>query len=202
MSSVRFNARLTRLIMDRHIRAKISGQLLILWLASTVRWWGFSSLPKGAAYTRYLDVPTGKYPEDPNLAVVEILQWVLLYSPTGHEGCYLNILHKREHRQACTTFVLCLPVVQLLVTLVDHVRGNLRSGCLTKLAGLPKTHQISPWAYECWTAAGVYRAFFQQFPFIASGVGLSPLYCGHFWPIVPPPDDRWGWLWSNWWNED
>jgi hypothetical protein len=38
--------------------------------------------------------------------------------------------------------------------------------------------------------------------FIASGVGLSPLYCGHFWPIVPAPDDRCGWLWSNWWNED
>jgi hypothetical protein len=38
--------------------------------------------------------------------------------------------------------------------------------------------------------------------FIASGVGLSPLYCGRFWPIVPAPDDRWGWLWSNWWNED
>jgi hypothetical protein len=33
-------------------------------------------------------------------------------------------------------------------------------------------------------------------------VGLSPLYCGHLWPIVPAPDDRWGWLWSNWWNED
>jgi hypothetical protein len=27
-------------------------------------------------------------------------------------------------------------------------------------------------------------------------------YCGHFWPIVPAPDDRWGWLWSSWWNED
>jgi hypothetical protein len=26
--------------------------------------------------------------------------------------------------------------------------------------------------------------------FIASGVGLSPLYYGHFWPIVPAPDDR------------
>jgi hypothetical protein len=26
--------------------------------------------------------------------------------------------------------------------------------------------------------------------FIASGAGLSPLYCGHFWPIVPAPDDR------------
>jgi hypothetical protein len=29
-----------------------------------------------------------------------------------------------------------------------------------------------------------------QYIFIASGVGLSPLYCGHFWPIVPAPDDR------------
>jgi hypothetical protein len=38
--------------------------------------------------------------------------------------------------------------------------------------------------------------------FIASGVGLSPLYCGHFWPTVPAPDDRWGLLWSNWLNED
>jgi hypothetical protein len=48
--------------------------------------------------------------------------------------------------------------------------------------------------------------FFQRntipFYFIASGVGLSPLYCGHFWPILPAPDHRWGWLWSNWWNED
>jgi hypothetical protein len=26
--------------------------------------------------------------------------------------------------------------------------------------------------------------------FIASGAGLSPLYCGHIWPIVPAPDDR------------
>ncbi|PNF40685.1 hypothetical protein B7P43_G02863 [Cryptotermes secundus] len=26
--------------------------------------------------------------------------------------------------------------------------------------------------------------------FIASGVGLCPLHCGHFWPIVPAPDDR------------
>jgi hypothetical protein len=27
-------------------------------------------------------------------------------------------------------------------------------------------------------------------------------YCGHYWPIVPTPDDRWWWLWRNWWNED
>jgi hypothetical protein len=31
---------------------------------------------------------------------------------------------------------------------------------------------------------------FVMYFFIASGVGLSPLYCGHFWPIVPTPDDR------------
>jgi hypothetical protein len=27
-------------------------------------------------------------------------------------------------------------------------------------------------------------------------------YWGHYWPIVPAPDDRWWWLWRNWWNED
>jgi hypothetical protein len=27
-------------------------------------------------------------------------------------------------------------------------------------------------------------------------------YCGHYWPIVLAPDDRWWWLWRNWWNED
>jgi hypothetical protein len=27
-------------------------------------------------------------------------------------------------------------------------------------------------------------------------------YCGHYWPIVPAPDNRWWWLWRNWWNED
>jgi hypothetical protein len=30
----------------------------------------------------------------------------------------------------------------------------------------------------------------------------STWYCGHYWPIVPDPDDRCWWLWSNWWNED
>jgi hypothetical protein len=27
-------------------------------------------------------------------------------------------------------------------------------------------------------------------------------YCGHYWSIVPVPDDRWWWLWRNWWNEN
>jgi hypothetical protein len=29
----------------------------------------------------------------------------------------------------------------------------------------------------------------------------STWYCGHYWPIVPAPDDRW-WVWSSRWNED
>jgi hypothetical protein len=29
-----------------------------------------------------------------------------------------------------------------------------------------------------------------SFFLFANGVGLSPLYCGHFWHIVPAPDDR------------
>jgi hypothetical protein len=33
-------------------------------------------------------------------------------------------------------------------------------------------------------------------------VRQSTWYCRHYWPIVPAPDDRWWWLWSNWWNED
>jgi hypothetical protein len=37
------------------------------------------------------------------------------------------------------------------------------------------------------TVTGEHKVFF-----IASGVGLSPLYYGHFWPIVPAPNDRRG----------
>jgi hypothetical protein len=32
--------------------------------------------------------------------------------------------------------------------------------------------------------------------------GWDSWYCGHYWPIVPVPDDRWWWLWRNWWNGD
>jgi hypothetical protein len=33
-----------------------------------------------------LGVPTGKNPEDSNLASVEAMQWVLLYLSIGHDG--------------------------------------------------------------------------------------------------------------------
>jgi hypothetical protein len=36
-----------------------------------------------------------------------------------------------------------------------------------------------------------------------SGVRLSPLGTSTTnWPIVPTPDDRWWWMWSNRWNEN
>jgi hypothetical protein len=36
----------------------------------------------------FLCVPTGKNPEDVNLASVEAMQWVLLYVSTCHGSCY------------------------------------------------------------------------------------------------------------------
>jgi hypothetical protein len=27
-------------------------------------------------------------------------------------------------------------------------------------------------------------------------------YCGHYWPIVPVPDDWWWWVWSSRWNKN
>jgi hypothetical protein len=35
-----------------------------------------------------LGVPTGKNPEDSNLASVEAMQWVLLYLSIAHDMCY------------------------------------------------------------------------------------------------------------------
>jgi hypothetical protein len=62
---------------------------------------------------------------------------------------------------------------------------NEKCGCISVYIHVSKTHRVEGEGFS-----------------IASGVGLSPLYCGHFWPFVSAPDDRWGWLWSNWWNED
>jgi hypothetical protein len=45
----------------------------------------------------------------------------------------------------------------------------------------------------------VCRLFF--FSFSGWGETESTWYVGHFWSIVPAPDDRW-WLWSSWRNED
>jgi hypothetical protein len=38
------------------------------------------------------------------------------------------------------------------------------------------------------------------FSFLRWGETESTRYVGHYWPIVPAPDDWWWWLWSDWWN--
>jgi hypothetical protein len=38
--------------------------------------------------------------------------------------------------------------------------------------------------------------------FLFKLVGWEIGYCTHYGPIVPAPNDGWGWLWRNWWNED
>jgi hypothetical protein len=40
------------------------------------------------------------------------------------------------------------------------------------------------------------------FSFLGWGETESTWYCGHYWPIVPAPDDRWWWVWSSRWNEN
>ena len=48
--------------------------------------------------------------------------------------------------------------------------------------------------FSCHTWIGLWRSF------VASGVGQSLLNSGQFRLIVEAPDDRRGWLWSNWRN--
>jgi hypothetical protein len=53
-------------------------------------------------------------------------------------------------------------------------------------------------ALFCCSADMVFKNMY--FFFLICAVELG--YCSHYWPIVPAPDDRWGWLWKNWWNEN
>jgi hypothetical protein len=49
---------------------------------------------------------------------------------------------------------------------------------------------------DAWAALRFLGSFFLV------GWGWISWYCGHYWPILPAPDDRWWWLWGNWWTED
>jgi hypothetical protein len=65
--------------------------------------------------------------------------------------------------------------------LISAIEGS--EWAASRLRGLvSSTHCIGGWVGPIAGLDGIF--------FIASGVGLSPLYCGHFWPIVAAPDDR------------
>jgi hypothetical protein len=92
-----------------------------------------------------------------------------------------------------------------LVNMVINLRvsqnfGKFSSSCAT--GGFSRSAQLHGVSCEgMWDA--IYFWFQPLFFFYYWWGGTkSTWYCGHFWPIVPAPDDRWGWLWSNWWNED
>jgi hypothetical protein len=64
-------------------------------------------LSTGAAYTEVLGVPTGKNPEDSNLASVEAMQWFLLYFPSVMTGVIENISHSTA--KMCRSTIMHVP---------------------------------------------------------------------------------------------
>jgi hypothetical protein len=48
--------------------------------------------------------------------------------------------------------------------------------------------------------ASYYKLLWRIFSFNQRGGTLRT--AATYWPIVSAPDDRWWWLWRNWWNED
>jgi hypothetical protein len=56
--------------------------------------------------------------------------------------------------------------------------------------------------YEGYSLLGCHAVYLFMY-YYYSWVETEPTwYCCHYLPVVPAPDDRWWWLWSNWWNED
>jgi hypothetical protein len=95
-----------RLVMDRHIRSKIPG-----YCGQSDRhpqWDGEVPLRcQQELHTQgFLGVPTGKIPEDSNLASVEAMQWVhLLYLSIGH--AIENISHSAT--KMCRSTIMHVP---------------------------------------------------------------------------------------------
>jgi hypothetical protein len=57
-----------------------------------------------------LGVPTGKTPDDSNLAGVEAMQWVLLYLSIGHDIILSVITHKLNVFRTYVDTVACIAV--------------------------------------------------------------------------------------------
>jgi hypothetical protein len=60
------------------------------------------------------------------------------------------------------------------------------------------SRRLTDWAMVRSTTKSNFYFFFFYF---SHGVRLIPLgTAATVWPMVPAPDDRWGWWWSNRWN--
>jgi hypothetical protein len=59
-----------------------------------------------------------------------------------------------------------------------------------------------PYVCMAWCLIKLTNHWFTRSEYSVTWDCKSTWYCGHYWPIVRAPDDRWWWLWRNWWNED
>jgi hypothetical protein len=74
-------------------------------------------------------------------------------------------------------------MVELYLNLPARLHGMVLSQLsVGTLCLVPLQDQMSPSPFRSRTSSVWVQS--------ASGVGLRPLYCGHFWPIVPAPDDK------------
>jgi hypothetical protein len=103
-----------------------------------------------------------------------------------------------------TCWVIFSAVLRLIFLLTFDPRGVIRRFAYYGSRKCQEPRHFSPHLIKYSVRNGFLWFLARNIIFfiIISGVGLSPWYCGHFWPIVQAPDDRWGWLWSNWRNED
>jgi hypothetical protein len=93
----------------------------------------------------------------------------------------------------------CLTTLKLSRTHVSLIILN--NFCLYKPRWISVTRTVAIHVVACCTARLSPIAFVNFFLFLVWWDWVS-WYCAHYWPIVPAPDDRWWWLWRNWWNED
>jgi hypothetical protein len=104
----------------------------------------------------------------------EISRWIL-------NGCHTSFF-----RNDCVLVVARVPAVR-------HPRYTAPQFLMGwyQLRGGTQTHA------EC-----IYFGYAVLYLFFFLFVRWDFGYWGHYWPNVPAPDDRWWWLWRNWWNED
>jgi hypothetical protein len=84
---------------------------------------------------------------------------------------------------------------------------NKRLYCIVASTSHDRASAILPlmilWNYQLWKFGGPeWLDILTKLTFFFKLPGSDFGYCGHNWPIVPTPDDRWWWLWRNWWYED
>jgi hypothetical protein len=110
---------------------------------------------------------------------------------------------RKRSGKPCVGFVPCV-VVSLVYILEVQLCPPPKASWTDKFSGVPRFPNSWYKLVSCSTSSlQVYSLFSSCFFFLflnerGGTFGTAATY----WPIVPAPDDRWWWLWRNWWNED